>query len=288
MANIRLIVNADDFGVSEEVNEAVIRGFREGILTSCSLMVTGEAFAQAVQLARENPRLAVGIHLIAISGRSVLTPSEIPSLVNRQGCFSNQPVFAGMKYFLLSQARHELKKELAAQFEKFHTSGLRCSHIDGHWHFHIHPVIFDLALRLGKQYGVRQMRVPEDDVILALRFDPRSCGRKRLYGMIFKFLCHHMRRRLAEEGFACTDRVYGFFETGRMNAAYLLWLLDHLSFETNEVYLHPVYYRTDPMQAALKNPNSAEYLALVDQQVIRRMKQLGIHLINYEALSPHS
>jgi hopanoid biosynthesis associated protein HpnK len=288
VGDIRLIVNADDFGASEEVNEAVIRGFREGILTSCSLIVTGQAFAQAIQLAGENPHLAVGIHLVAVSGRSVLTPSEIPSLVDRQGCFSNQPVVAGMKYYFLSQARQELKKELAAQFEKFHTSGLRCSHIDGHWHFHIHPVVFDLAIRLGKQYGVCQMRVPEDDVALALRFDPSRSLQKRLYGMIFQVLCRQMRRRLAREGFTCTDKVYGFFETGRMNSAYFLWLLEHLRSETNEIYLHPAYHRIDPTQAVPSNRNLAEYQALVDEQVIRRMKQLGIHLTTYEALSPQS
>jgi len=288
VGNIRLIVNADDFGASEEVNEGVIRGFREGVLTSCSLIVTGDAFVQAVQLARENPHLAVGIHLVVVSGRSVLTPLEIPSLVDNKGCFSNQPVLAGMKYYFLPQARQELKKELAAQFEKFHTSGLRCSHIDGHWHFHTHPVIFDLAIRMGKQYGVRQMRVPEDDLALALRFDPSSSAQKRLYGIVFKFLCNYMRRHLSQEGFSCTDRVYGFFETGRMNSTYFLWLLDQLCSETNEIYLHPAYHRNDPTQTAAKNQCLAEYRALVDERVIRRIRQLGIHLTTYEALSSPS
>jgi hypothetical protein len=132
------------------------------------------------------------------------------------------------------------------------------------------------------------MRVPEDDVALALRFDPSRSSQKRLYGMIFQVLCRRMRRRLAQEGFACTERVYGFFETGRMNSTYLLWLLNRLRSETNEIYLHPAYYRNDPTQGVLKNQKLAEYLALVDQQVIQRMKQLGIQLTSYEALRPRS
>ena len=283
--DMQLIVNADDFGTSEEVNEAVIRGFRDGILTSCSLVVTGKAFDQAIRLARESPKLAVGIHLVTISGRSVLPRSEIPSLVDGEGCFSNRPVAAGIKYYFLPRARLELKKELTAQFAKFHSSGLRCSHIDGHWHFHIHPVVFDLAIRLGRQYGVFQMRVPDDDLSLALRFDPSRQRQKRLYGMIFSILCRQMRRRLLKEGFACTDKVYGFFETGQMNSAYFLWLLEHLRSETNEIYLHPAYYRIDPTQSMSKNQSFVEYLALVDEQVIRRTRQLGIHLATYESLS---
>src|SRR5438067_12769786 len=85
----RLIVNADDFGMSEAVNEAIIRAHRQGVLTSASLMVTGEAAAQAVQLAKENPGLAVGLHLVAVMGRSVLPQSEIPTLVDAAQNFSN-------------------------------------------------------------------------------------------------------------------------------------------------------------------------------------------------------
>src|SRR5438128_6027437 len=93
----RLIVNADDFGMSEAVNEAIIRAHREGVLTSTSLMVTGDAAEQAVRLAKENPGLAVGIHLVAVMGRSVLPHSEIPTLVDEAQSFSNNPTAAGQK-----------------------------------------------------------------------------------------------------------------------------------------------------------------------------------------------
>src|SRR5437867_10269497 len=91
----RLIVNADDFGSSEAVNEAVVCAFTEGVLTSCSLMVTGEAFAHAVSLAKAHPRLAVGIHLVTVMGRAVLSHAEIPTLVDKAGNFSAHPTAAG-------------------------------------------------------------------------------------------------------------------------------------------------------------------------------------------------
>src|SRR5437870_7320107 len=145
----RLIVNADDFGISETVNEAVIRAFTEGVLTSCSLMVTGEAFEHAVGLAHAHPDLAVGIHLVTVLGRAVLPSAEIPTLVDAAGNFAANSVVAGLKYYFLPQARRELHRELSAQFEKFAATGLRLSHIDGHLHMHVHPVVFRAAVELG-------------------------------------------------------------------------------------------------------------------------------------------
>src|SRR2546422_7510563 len=95
----RLIVNADDFGRSYSINQAVIRAHREGILTTTSLMVNGEAADEAVELARQNPRLGVGLHLTLVCGTSVLKPGEIPGLVDGDGSFSGNPIATGVRYF---------------------------------------------------------------------------------------------------------------------------------------------------------------------------------------------
>ena len=284
MSDTQLIVNADDFGVSEEVNEGVIRSFREGVLTSCSLMVSGDAFEQAVRLAKANPRLAVGIHLVAVCGRSVLSPAEIPRLVDREGRFSSNPLTAGIKYYFSRQARLQLRRELAAQFEKFQATGLPCSHIDGHQHFHIHPIIFDSAVRLGRRFGVNRLRVPEDHLKLALSFDGSRALEKRLYGLIFHLFSRAMKRRLAKEGFLCTDRVYGFFQTGRMSASYFLRVLEHLEGGRNEIYFHPAYYRDDHALSEEQRQNFSEYEALVNPQVFEQVRQRGIRLTTYRSL----
>ncbi|HSP06287.1 MAG TPA: ChbG/HpnK family deacetylase, partial [Acidobacteriota bacterium] len=194
MGSIRLIVNGDDFGISHEVNEAILRAFREGVLTSCSLMVTGDAFDHAVEMAKENPGLAVGIHLVTVMGRSVLPKTEIPNLVDDSRNFSNNPNAAGLKYYFSARARKELRKELAAQFEKFHSTGIRLSHIDGHLHLHVHPVIFKTAMKLGEQYGTRKMRVPVEELRVALGFDRRHMVRKALYAGLFGLLGRYMKR----------------------------------------------------------------------------------------------
>ena len=140
----RLIVNADDFGRSHAINQAVIRAHREGILTTASLMVNEPAADEAVALARANPGLGVGLHLALVCGRSALPPSAIPHLVNTNSEFTNNPVAAGCRYFFSSQCKAELRDEIAAQFEKFRATGLPLDHVNGHLHMHLHPAVFKI------------------------------------------------------------------------------------------------------------------------------------------------
>src|SRR5476651_161124 len=128
----RLIVNADDFGRSPSINQAVIRAHREGILTSASLMVKENGFDEAVKLAKENPNLGVGLHLTLLHGHSALPPEKIPGLVNSRGEFSDSPVGTGIKYFFSRNLREQLRAEIHAQFEKFHATSLPLDHINGH------------------------------------------------------------------------------------------------------------------------------------------------------------
>src|SRR5271156_3085597 len=142
----RLIVNADDFGLSHSVNEAVIRAHRDGILTTASLMVNESGFDEAVKLARGNPKLGVGLHLTLLQGHSALPPEKIPGLVNARGEFSNCPIAVGMNYFFKRGLREQLRAEIHAQFEKFHSTGLTLDHVNGHLHLHLHPAIFKILM----------------------------------------------------------------------------------------------------------------------------------------------
>ena len=280
MTERRLIINADDFGMSEEVNEAVIRAYRDGVLTTTSLMVTGQAFDQAVRLAKENPGLGVGIHLVTVVGRSVLAASDIPSLVDQDRNFSNNPTAAGLKYFFSPQARAELRRELAAQFAKFHSTGLPLSHIDGHLHLHVHPVIFNAALELGEKYGCRRMRVPQEELRLAIGFDPANAAQKRVHAALFGGLARWMKHKLNARGFTYAQRVYGNLQSGRMNERYFLYALDHLTTGTNEIYFHPALYRHDKLTDDQRQ-HAIELEALTSATVKRRISELGIKLINY-------
>src|SRR5208283_3612188 len=158
----RLIVNADDFGLSHSVNEAVIRAHREGVLTTASLMVNEPGFDEAVKLAKENPKLGVGLHLTLLMGRSALPPDKIPGLVNARGEFSNSPVGVGFNYFFRRGLREQLRAEIRAQFEKFHSTGLPLDHVTGHLHLHLHPVIFKILMEDAEKLRITHFRLTRD------------------------------------------------------------------------------------------------------------------------------
>lgn len=284
MKAIRLVVNGDDFGVSHEVNEAVVRAYRDGCLTSCSLMAGGEAFEDAVRLSRENPGLDVGLHLVAVCGRSVLPPSEIPCLVDARGRFPFNPASAGLKYFFSRTARRQLKKELSAQLERVLSAGLRVSHIDSHCHMHVHPVIFDAAVELGERCGCRKMRVPEDDLEAALPFLEGNRTGVAAMAAVFRLLANRMRKKLVGRGFAFADAVHGYFLSGRMNEAYVLGLLDRLHREKNELYLHPAVYGEGRLLGPGEVRCAAEFGILVSPRVRARIEELDIQLTNYDGL----
>jgi chitin disaccharide deacetylase len=235
----QVIVNGDDFGKSRGVNDAIIQAFKAGTLTSCSLMVTGEAFDHAVRLARENVGLAVGIHLVTVQGKAVLPHSEIPNLVDGRGNFPESPVAAGLKYYFSSVAREQLTRELAEQFKRFRSTGLELSHVDSHLHMHVHPVIFAAALKLAERHQVRRMRVPHDDFWLAVRFQRKRLPGKAVVALIFWLLTRRMRKPLRDRGFSFTEHVYGHLFSGGMTLDYALFVLEHLSAKTNEIYFHP-------------------------------------------------
>src|SRR3954469_12412598 len=128
----RLIVNADDFGRSQSINGAVIRAHRDGILTTASLMVNEPSCDEAVALAKENPKLGLGLHISLLFGRSALPPKVIPGLVNERSEFSESPVASGMKFFFRRELRAQIEAEVEAQFERFRATGLKCDHVNGH------------------------------------------------------------------------------------------------------------------------------------------------------------
>ncbi|MBV8601489.1 MAG: hopanoid biosynthesis-associated protein HpnK, partial [Candidatus Eremiobacteraeota bacterium] len=158
----RLIVTADDFGSSLAVNEAVERGHREGILTSASLMVAGEAAGDAIARARALPSLAVGLHVVVVNGTPVLPPRKVPALVDARGAFSDDLVGAGVRYFFDPAARRQLAAEIRAQFEAFAASGLRLDHANAHNHMHVHPTVLSTIIAVGKDFGLPGVRLPRE------------------------------------------------------------------------------------------------------------------------------
>jgi chitin disaccharide deacetylase len=282
---IRLIVNADDFGASPGVNQAIVRAFRDGVLTSCSLMVGEDAFPEAVRMAKEASGLGVGLHLVAVMGKSVLPSREIPSLVDPEGHFSSDPVKAGLNYFFSTKARKELAREMRAQFERFLASGLRPSHVDSHLHLHFHPVMFDLAVGFCNEFGIRCMRIPEDDPGLLARWEGKHADRQQAAARFFRLFTRRMKARLEREGIVHTRKVFGHFMTGRMTKSYVLHVLDHLSPGDYEMYFHPEDTGENIASTHSRIQRRLELEILLDSGLKERIRERDIQLIHYGQLN---
>jgi chitin disaccharide deacetylase len=268
-----MIINGDDFGYSEAVNRAIIRAHCEGALTSASLMVNECAASDAVQLARANPNLAVGLHLVLALGRAALPHPEIPHITDTQGKFADSPFRAGLHYYFSRVARDEMKREMRAQFERFAATGLPFSHVDGHTHLHMHPVIFDELLALCQEFGVRRVRVVKGEMRLSLKLDRKNLLMKLVLGTVFNLLGGSCERKLEGRGFAQTQRVYGLLQTGDMNEEYLLGLLERIEDGDIEIYAHPLAFDADEAERR-KNPGGIRELqALISPRVRQAVKR---------------
>lgn len=236
---VRLIVNADDFGLSASVNRAVVTAHRRGLLTSCSLMVTSPGFEEAAALAAEAPGLAVGLHLVALHGRPLLCRERWSPWVARGGAFSSHPVAAGLALYALPSQRRLARREVRAQFERFAETGLPLSHVDGHLHFHVHPVLFDEAVSQAMTHGAAGIRVPRDDLALHRAAQGRAAAAERAYAAVFAAINRRCLRRLEGAALRAPDRCLGTFRSGRLDEGYLTRLLRGLPPGLTEVHLHP-------------------------------------------------
>jgi len=273
----RLIVNADDFGLSASVNAAVIRAHRDGILTTASLMVNEPACAEAVQLAQANPNLGVGLHLTLLLGHSALPPEQIPGLVNLRREFSGSPVGVGMNYFFTPGLREQLRAEIHAQFEKFHATGLPLDHVNGHLHLHLHPVVFKILMADAEQLRIRHLRLTRDCLARSRRMATGRWFYRTSHAAIYEWLSGRAREPLRRRGIRHAQITFGLLQDSRVDEAYILKLLPELPPGDSELYSHPSLDKF-----------KHEFDALVSPSVRAEVNRLGIELIRYQDLQPPS
>jgi hopanoid biosynthesis associated protein HpnK len=248
-----LIITADDFGASPQVNEAVEIAHRNGILTTASLMVSAPAAIDAVARAKRMPKLRVGLHLTLVDDRPTLPAAHISGLVDSDGMFRNDMARAGVAMFFLPGVRKQLAAEIEAQFKAFAATGLALDHVNTHKHFHLHPTIAKLMFEIGNRYGMSATRVP---------FETNNP------------FAQYLRRSYRAKGMCVADRVYGLKWSGAMTKERLGPILGALPEGLSEIYMHPA---TGPYPGSAKGYRYAEELAaLISPQNIEKIKSSGI------------
>jgi hopanoid biosynthesis associated protein HpnK len=275
------IINGDDFGFSHGVNQSIIQAHQNGILTSTSLMVTGSAFNSAVNLAKENPNLGVGLHLVLCCGKSVLPPQEIPNLVNPNGYFSDNPTLAGLRYQFNSKTHSELKKEIKAQLEKFQQTGLKLSHVDGHLHLHCHPVILNILCELAPEFDIKYIRLPYEELSFTLNIDSTNIVQKIIWNGVFRQLRQYGEKLLTSHKINYLSRVYGLLQTSRISESYLLDLIPQITANLIEIYAHPAINIQGEAKNGPENSGEVELHALCSKKCKDMLSSKGFQLINY-------
>ena len=286
MAPRRLIVNADDFGAAPEVNEAIERAYRDGILRSASLMVGAPSFGDAVQRARRLPGLAVGLHLVLVYGRPVLPPERVPDLVNAHGEFPTDLARAGVRYFFHPRIRRQLQDEIDAQFARLAATGLRLDHVNAQCHMHLHPTIFRLTLQVGRRYGLRAVRIPSEPIAIASRAAGDRLGTRLGYAAVTAPWRALMRRTAAGVGVVCNDYAFGVNDAGAMTEARVARIVEQLPAGSGEIFFHPA---TGPFAGADPGTESydwtGELSALLSGRVRDALDRGGIARITYGELA---
>lgn len=279
---VHLIVNADDFGLRKEIDVGVAEAFDRGIVTSASLMPTGDSFEHAVALARERPALDLGIHLALTERRALTASRRIPSLVDQAGWFA-----ASWQHFLRRYPRTrtgEIEAELRAQIERALSTGLPFSHMDSHQHLHMLPKVLPVVVGLASEYRIGAVRCPRQ---------VRSCStgggllhstRRRTELVALRALCCLGARSLRGNGFLTADDFRGFAEAGRWKADSLGRTIHGLGTGLTEVGCHPGADDSVDRELGWNYRWEQELGALTSAQVAAAVTDSGVRLTTYRDL----
>jgi hopanoid biosynthesis associated protein HpnK len=236
-------------------------------------MVAAPAAADAVRRARRLPNLRVGLHIVLADGSSSLPPQQIPGIADGDGRMGQDMFVRGVRYFASAAVRKQLEAEIRAQFLAFARTGLPLDHVNAHKHFHLHPTILGILIRMAREFGARAMRVPDEPFWFAARakrWDSAAGGTLLTPWLML------MRHRMRVAGIFHNDWVFGIAKSGSMDEEQLLAILARLPRGVTEIYLHPAVvsgaavapsmrgYRHADELAALKSPRVREAIAALN------------------------
>jgi chitin disaccharide deacetylase len=258
-----LVVNADDFGFTRDVNQGIIEAHRNGILTSASLMATGAAFEDAVALAKQNPTLDIGCHLTLVG----------------------EPPFPRTMFELLQALvwkRIRVYDELAAQVRRIVETGLALTHLDTHKHTHVFPTVLEAVVQISADFRIPWVRRPFD-------FPFQTGGiswKTRAANWVMGAARGRFERVLRRRGCRFTDHFAGFRLTGKFDAASLAALIRALPEGSTEFMCHPGHCRAElrAAETRLKESREEELRALTAPQVREALAEACVKLASFREL----
>jgi hopanoid biosynthesis associated protein HpnK len=289
----RLVINADDFGLTSGVNRAIVEAHEGGIVTSATLMANGRAFDEAVSLARARPQLGVGCHVVLVDGVPLVRQTATDSLLDPRSRTAGSPRFReGIGKFaalaLLGRvAPDEIEAEVAAQIGKLQASGIAVTHLDSHKHTHMFPSVFRPLLRAAQARGVRAVRNPFERVRssqLAVRPD---LWRRWTEVGILRSLAKQFCEAVRQADMTTPDGTFAIVATGSLDERLLRRMIEHLPEGTWELVCHPGYNDADlqNVRTRLRESREQELRILTLQSTRDLLAANGVEVISYRDLA---
>jgi hopanoid biosynthesis associated protein HpnK len=288
----KLIVTADDFGITHGVNEAIVRAYRRGIVTTTSLMVSSPAFESAIALARQHPDLNVGLHLNLTQGRSTCDPAVIPSLANSQGFTYDDPFKLAIAIARGRVGANDLEREVRAQLEAALGTGLRLTHIDGHKHVHVISQVLRVVCRLAPAYGIKAVRSVHEkapgltQLLLRNAAASGQVFKQYLFGKAASALWKLAWPPRCQPRLIVPECFYGIMQTGFLDFDALASVIRSLPYGVNELMCHPGYADNalDRTATRLRLQRERELELLTAPEVRDLIDEHHVELIGYKDL----
>ena len=285
-----LIVNADDFGLTENVNRGILDAYRDGIVTSTTLLANGIAFESAVAASKRFLQLGIGVHLNLSEGKPVADATKVPTLVDRGGRLHMTPahLWAGIAAGQVSLP--EIEAELSAQVAKVIHAGIRPTHFDGHKHVHVLPRVSEIVIRLAHEFRIPSVRCPDEQNAhtngphRSWKFSRISKFKQYLVGRAVSGLAAGFGKKLAKAGLHSATHFFGINQTGFLDSSAIRKILENLPEGTSELMCHPGYRDVDLERTGtrLLSQREIEIQGLTAVSVRNLVVSGGIRLLNYK------
>jgi chitin disaccharide deacetylase len=281
----RVIITGDDFGLALPVNEAIVTAHQSGALTAASLMVSERYAQDAIARAKQSPSLKVGLHLTLVEGRPVSAPGKIPDLVDSNGAFSSHLARAGFKYFFYPGIRKQLETEIRAQFEAFCQTGLTLDHVNAHNHMQFHPTVLKLILKVGRDYGLKAVRLPNEPPIKSWKAARKSLS-SRLVSWIFLYpWMKIMKCLLWQANIVSNDYLFGMADSGSMTLDLALRFVQFMPAGVTEFCFHPATGRSAEIDRTMPlYRHQDEFKALTSELLLESLNKAGVQKIAFSDL----
>ncbi|HZQ68766.1 MAG TPA: ChbG/HpnK family deacetylase [Terriglobales bacterium] len=281
----RLIINADDLGLTSGVNRAIMEGHQQGLITSATLMANTQAFDEAIALAKKTPTLAIGCHVVLVDGIPVTAPARIPSLLGRDGSrFRGKLAEFAPAPSKLDPA--QVEEETAAQIRKIQASGVKVSHLDSHKHSHVFPAVTAPVLRAARACGIAAIRNPFEPAAFGLLKHRPALWKRYFQVRTLHLLASRFRRQVEAAGLRTTDGTIGIVATGSLDQDLFESLIGNLPQGTWEFVCHPGYNDAQLQGAGTRLLESRvrELEILTSPRSRTLLERCGIELISYRDL----